>query len=214
MSTGYRGHAQWRDMSDYVVHFTPGYDVIMSILSGGCVKAHNPFGSARNLTDLGDTQCSACFSEIPLDLLDRLVERRSPFGIGFPKSLLKERGGGRVWYLDKDSPLVGAFQGMINEAMKGGIHPGDRIWKLTPFVDRVVPNQYDFDWEREWRVVGGLTFTPDDVAFLFVPDHLHDAARTFLDSGGHGAGPAYPTAVLLDPEWDDEKLQETLSHLT
>src|SRR5262245_7804519 len=92
MPLGYRGNASWRDMSEYVVHFTKdvgestsAYSSMLSILSAGEIGSYTRFGAARSLDALGDTQNSACFSEIPLDRLNRLVYRRSQFGIGFVK---------------------------------------------------------------------------------------------------------------------------------
>lgn len=41
------------------------------------------------------------------------------------------------------------------------------IWDITPFVDQWNPEKnYTFDWEREWRVVGGLRFDLEDVVLL------------------------------------------------
>lgn len=42
------------------------------------------------------------------------------------------------------------------------------LWKLTPFIDDVSP-AYDFTWEREWRVPGGVRFDLSDVQFLVLP---------------------------------------------
>jgi hypothetical protein len=57
-----------------------------------------------------------------------------------------------------------------------------------------------------------LEFAPDDVAFLFVPEFQHAQAAAFLHSGGHGAGPAY-VCPILDPLWDDDKIQDALKQL-
>ena len=68
-------------MSEYAVHFTKAaepaseYDVMLKILSEGRIIPGGPFGAARNLPELSESQKSACFSEIPLDLLERLIER-------------------------------------------------------------------------------------------------------------------------------------------
>src|SRR5581483_10188190 len=121
LSTGYRGNANWRDMSEFAVHFTKpaeptsAYDVIMKILWEGRIQPSGPFGAARNLVELADSQKSACFSEIPLDLLERLVTRRSLYGIGFRQDFLIGQGGALVWYLDKDSPAASSFQGLVRQ---------------------------------------------------------------------------------------------------
>ena len=220
LSTGYRGNPDWRDMSEYAVHFTKpaattsAYDVMLKILWEGRILPGGPFGAAKNLTTLGDSQKSTCLSEIPLDLLARLIARRSHYGIGFRQDFLVGRGGARVWYVDKGGPTADAFQALVREKLTGGIDPTDPLWRLTPFVDfpgEYGPTAYRFEWEREWRVPGELTFGPDDVAFLFIPESFHAAARTFFE--GHLAdhsGPAY-MCPYVDPTWDMTRVQTTLA---
>jgi len=220
MSTfGYRGNPDWRDMSEYAVHFTKpsgatdAYNVMLKILWEGRITATGPLGAARNLSELVESQKSACFSEIPLDMLARLIERRSLYGIGFRQDVLAARGGARVWYLDKDTPAATSFQEVVREAMVGGIEPDDAIWKITPFVDNPGDyggTQYRFEWEREWRVPGGLSFGPVDVAFLFIPGELHAAARGFFEEAlRENTGPAY-LCPYVDPRWEMTQIQAAL----
>ena len=132
LSTGYRGNATWREMSEYAVHVIKAappsdeYFVMLKILSEGRILPSGPFGAARNLEELGDSQKSACLSEIPLDLLERLIERRSLYGIGFRQDLLTTRGGARVWYLDKAGRAADSFKEVVRAARSGGIDPDDR----------------------------------------------------------------------------------------
>lgn len=204
-------------MSEYVVHFAKAarsadeYSVMLKILSEGRILPSGPFGAARKLRELGDSQRSACFSEIPLDLLERLIKRRdSLYGVGFRQDLLTAKGGARVWYLDKDGSAAGSFQTVVRDAMTGGIDPNDPIWKITPFVDypgEYGGTQYRFEWEREWRVPGGLEFTPDDVAFLFIPEDLHAAAWAFFEEAQRdNSGPAY-FCPYVDPRWELPQIQ-------
>ena len=106
---GYRGRPDWRDMSEYVVHFAKDFDgrdaytnMLQILGSGHLQPGPAAFGAGRGLDALGDSQRSVSFSEIPLDLLERLVERRSKYGIGFTQKFLVGRGGARVWYLDME----------------------------------------------------------------------------------------------------------------
>jgi hypothetical protein len=210
-------------MSEYAVHFTKGavadsaYDVMLKILWEGRILPGGPWGTARSLAELGDSQKSACFSEIPLDLLSRLIERRSLYGIGLHQRVLVERGGARVWYLDKDSPAAVSFQAIVRDAMTGGIDPVDAVWRLTPFVDnpgKYAEGAYRFEWEREWRVPGGITFTPDDVAFLFIPEDLHATARSFFeDHLRDHTGPAY-LCPYVDPRWDMARIQTAFASVS
>lgn len=202
------GHADWRDMSDYLVHFTSSANTLVSILGQGHIEAREAFGCSTNVSGLGKTQHSACFSEIPINLLPRLVARRSCYGVGFRTDALVSKGAGRVWYLELNTPQDTAFAEMRRRAMLGGVRIDDPIWKLTPFIDETAPN-YHFEWEREWRIQGGLRFSPQDVAFLFLPEDEHARAKPFLTTGNSGAGPAYSSAIL-DPLWTEAELLQAL----
>jgi hypothetical protein len=144
-------------MSEYAVHFTKGdgtrdaYSVMLEILTSGRLRARGPFGAARGLMALGDTQKTVCFSEVPLDRLDRLVERRSKYGIAFRQEFLTRKGGARVWYVDDGGEVSATLRRMVSSRAVPGMDTGDDFWRLTPFVD--YPSDaygYRFEWEREW----------------------------------------------------------------
>lgn len=219
------GNDGWRDMSEYVVHFVrgnpanggTGYSPMMRILASRHIEARNPFGAARNLEErLEVTQRSACFSETPLDLLERLTDRRgTKYGIGFHQRFIIDSGGGRVWYLDRNSEPQRAMEDRIRRSLDGGIDQDDPLWQLTRYVDYPTdgPRRYRFEWEREWRVPGGLRFDQADVAFLFIPEDLHDAARDFFtDAQAEHFGPAY-FCPYLDPDWGDDRIQQAIAEL-
>lgn len=165
-------HPSWRDMSEWVVHFTSTPGALAAILADREIRASGPFGWARSISQVRGAHMSACLSEIPLDHLGRLTERRGMWGIGFTKSFVAGAGGARVWYLEEG---VGPGKELF-DAVGGQLRAqdfNDPLWRLTPFIDPLAdghPFTYRFDWEREWRVVGGLSFEPDDVAFVVTPD--------------------------------------------
>lgn len=204
-------------MSEYAVHFTKSngsrdaYSVMLRILASGRLMASGPFGAARRLDALGKTQQSVCFSEVPLDRLDRLVARRSRYGIAFTQQFLKKNGGARVWYVDDGGQVAETIRGMVASRAVSGMDTKDDFWRLTPFID--YPSKefdYQFEWEREWRVPGDLKFEADDVALLFIPEELHSPARSFFrDAIKENSGPGY-LCPYLDPLWSDMKIQETL----
>lgn len=174
MVVGYRGNPSWRDMSDFLVHFTHTKDELKQIFDDACVKASGPFGAAKGIGSPAlPPQKSVCLSEIPLDYLDRLVDRHGSYGIGFRKAWAIEKNATRVWYLDKDSAVADK---VVDWAQAGG--PGawedDPIYSLTPFIDYVGTFngvRHEFEWEREWRVNGDLAFMfPRNVPFIFVPE--------------------------------------------
>jgi len=211
---GYRGNPDWRDMSEYVVHFTKDSDDasalenLQQILEDQDIRASGPFGWAKGLNALGDSQKVACFSEIPLDLLDRLVDRRSSYGLGFHQRTLLDAGGARVWYVDRHSQIGEVLDTRLMALVESRDWDDD-LWSLTPFIDQpydAPTGGYRFEWEREWRVPGGLQFDLDEVAFVFVPEEEHgflrDYITQYLDRDQVALGPG-----LVDPLWDADSLQ-------
>ena len=163
-------HPKWRDMSDWIVHFTGTEEHLRAILSDGFIRPSGPFGNGKNIAELTESHRSACFSEIPLDHLRRLYDRHGRWGIGFPRKFVDGRGGARVWYLEKGTVVEQAVFDLHRQLLIGQ-NFDHHFWSLTPFIDVMSDTySYRFDWEREWRVPQGLRFELDDVAFLLVPD--------------------------------------------
>lgn len=162
---GFRGDPKWRDMSDYLVHFT-GIDALYSIVDDGHLEARKEFGWFRSDSATSAIRVSACLSEVPIEQIDRLAARRGRYGIGFRRDFVQSKGGARVWYAEEPqtSHLFKAFEEIRNSDPSRS----HAMWKLTPFIDSVSA-AYDFTWEREWRVPGGLKFNRADVAFLIIP---------------------------------------------
>lgn len=210
-----RSEAHWSDMSEHVVHVVRGssateaYANVISILANGILLARNPFGAARGAAPDVASQNCVCFSEVPVDLLSRIIERRLPrdrsawHGIAFSKPFLTARGGGPVMYAYDGTPQAEAVRKLVLRAQGSRDAPSDPIWQLTPFVD--LPGRhgsYYFEWEREWRHVGNLSFRPEDVSFLLMPEEYHVAARDFFDEAARNeTGPAY-RCPFLDATWD------------
>lgn len=169
-------HPVWGDMSDYVVHFTKSEKTLGKILTSGCLKASGPYGFSyfRALPEVKDRHQSVCFSEIPLDQLERLTKRHGQYGIGFTKDFVRSRQGARVWYVDEGTVQAANLSGQLEALKVAGAwtHP---LWDLTPFMDLVMPSKgYVWDWEREWRVRNDFHFELTDVAFVITPEEVDE----------------------------------------
>jgi hypothetical protein len=208
---------EWEDISEHVVHFTKAthdrddYDNMMGILWDRVLKAGGPFGFAKNMAPDRNSQQSVCFSEIPLHRLERLADKRGDYGIGFTKRFLIAEGGGPVWYVEKDGPTYAALQQLVKRAAD---MPDDPLWRIAPLID--APGNYPmckyrFEWEREWRCVGSLQFTVEEVAFLILPEKHHEAASGFFHNAiMDNFGPGY-LCPYLDPRWDRARVREALA---
>lgn len=82
-------------------------------------------------------------------------------------------------HVERDTDEAERWRNAVEQRVLDGVDPNDPLWRDTPYVDVTGPDN-DPRWEREWRVPGGLRFAPGDVAFVFIPEKLHDKARTFF----------------------------------
>jgi hypothetical protein len=221
--SGYRGNPDWTDMSEFVVHFTkatarpadsdntPYWQHLGILWDGQLTPSEKRWGAARDDEQLGDSQRAVCFSEVPLPFTARIADRRgSSYGLGFTQEFVRRQGAARVWYLDEDEAAASAFAELM-QIHRADFDAEDPLWKLTPLV--VQPyERYRFEWEREWRLPGprGLHFTMEDIAFLFIPEELHESARQFFD-GYADTGPI-PRCPFIDPHWDEATIESALTH--
>jgi hypothetical protein len=212
---------EWHDMSNYVVHFTKpsenrtDYDNMMSILYESTIRAANPFGLCRRNAPNIDSQKAVCFSEIPLHLLQRLSQRRGGYGIGFSKQYILAYGGGPIWYVEHNSQREIALRGIIQQAIESPNPEEHLIWTMTPFIDSTGDyprGSYRFEWEREWRYIGNLNFSEDDVAFLILPERDHERARGFFYQFAlENPGPSYQ-CPYIDLGWDLDRVIRILAN--
>lgn len=210
----------WEDMSNYVVHFTKAsdsrteYDNMMGIIHSRTIEARSSFGMGRRQAPEASTQEAVCFSEIPPHLLSRLVQRRGRYGIGFSKQFMRSRGAFPIWYVDRGSPLHNSVEQLMHRALRSSDPDSDPIWGLTPFIDvrgTYQSGPYLFEWEREWRHISDFSFGENDVAFLIIPEELHDAARGFFTIAvRENVGPGY-FCPYIDPCWTRARVEQALA---
>lgn len=204
-------------MSDFLVHLVPDLLGLETILANECVgEFENPLGALYGHSaakakrhDVVPNQHSCCLSEIPLDLLDRLAARHGSHGVVISRSYAQSSGAVRVWYLDAGTPIGQHFFDWVGEKSFGvpwrKMSKDDPLWAITPFVDQVTDGSLthrrrEFDWEREWRVVGGLALPKTQVAMVFAPESDHAALQT------HGI-------LSADLTWPEDKLQSVFEDL-
>jgi hypothetical protein len=194
---GHDRSAAWLDMSRFAVHFTKSEEAFVSILKEGFLRPGGPYGWGRKVNEVQEGHFSACFSEIPLSQIRRLIERHGSWGIGFKKAFLARNGGGRVWYVDDETPLHDSVFAAIGQLRAQGDFSSS-WWKATPFMDLVSPvRHYAFDWEREWRVPGGLHFRLADVAFVWVGEDEAGGQKIIEDVFVEPRPPWSPTGEVI-----------------
>lgn len=80
-------------------------------------------------------------------------------------------------------------------------HP---LWNVTPFIDLVMPGQYEWDWEREWRVRSHLRFRHQDVAFVVTPEGIEELPGV----DGFYVHPKHDPIVSASPQPLEEYLED------
>lgn len=204
-------------MSNYLLHLThAGYEDLMSILSELKLQpGPQPFGCGKTARGVEERHKSVCFSEIPLGYLSQLVKRRTLYGLGFLKTLATSKNVSPVWYLEPGSPAANSIKKSMKEAKyrSGRILYADEskeIWKLTPYVELQRPH-VNWQWEREWRVVGDFCFNKEHVAFLLIPEKEHKAARAFFEDFYANFMDNGFDCIYLDASWSHERILEEIT---
>jgi hypothetical protein len=199
---------QWEDMSDYVVHFTKATREsncafnMESMLLAGEISARRKYGVGRYYPHC--PEC-VCLSETPIHNLSRIKRLRGSYGFGFSKDFIIRSGGGPLFYTTNE--IYEAVSTLMGQSRSD---PAAPIWVLAPFID-VLRNNYQFDWEREWRVPHSLAFGPQDISFMLFPEEEHkDFSDYRLRKHAEGAMPLYD-CPLIDHRWQQERIREVLS---
>jgi hypothetical protein len=203
-----------------LIHLTQRVETLTAICDQGEILARSAFGAAYNAEPLAPSQMVACFSEmVALDSVGRLADRHGEFGLGFAKSLMKTRGAAPVWYLPRESMIQSEFFEIVRRlAFLQSPDLDEPLWRITPFIDYPAENEpgeasssYDWRWEREWRIRGGLQFQSDDVALLLAPEGRHEWladwwALHMIDGWGGYIPP------IVSPRWPRDRQEEVIRH--
>jgi Putative abortive phage resistance protein AbiGi, antitoxin len=141
-----------------------------------------------------------CFCDIPVTDLEIHMNKYSRFGLSFLKDFLVRKGANPVLYVAEDSPALSfrlpestrdepwprrrVFQRNIEELEKyRRKYRGKIPWHLEYFQDILVfpfikyfghsasdEAEANVYMEREWRVIGDVSFTLTDVHRVFMPE--------------------------------------------
>lgn len=147
-----------------------------------------------------------CFCDIPVPDLSIHMRKYSRFGVSFPKSFLVSQGATPVFYIARNSTLppeetrCAYFDKMLNEyeallrifELSIGMDHFElrrRLVDLRRFLEfgifsyikffddrRAEDDDENYYMEREWRLLGAVRFTVDDIARVIIP---RDYARQF-----------------------------------
>lgn len=163
-------------------------------------------------------QC-VCFSETPLrELKSFYLATQDPknqnvkankyqkYGLAFHTEFVRSKKGHPLFYFDsRRKDLVAAIDQLGDPPFRDVQRSNLALFEsFGPRLHAKGPSdssEVDFRWEREWRIVGGLQFELDQVAFGLCPEREINGFQPMV-------GRAFP---FVDPDWPIEALKEYLA---
>ena len=155
--------------------------------------------------------CVCCFTEIPLTelhLLTRHIKGRriqlSEYGIVFSREFLISKGAQPAIYINSyhENMWLREAADRIWEIAKRNDFRDRKLWRIVPFLN-AMHERYDFTWEREWRIWGDLSFAPEDIVCVTLPEQGEEMLRReFLGLG----------VPVISPGWNTERIVSEFSN--
>lgn len=156
-----------RYVSSELVHFVgrdlasdaARYRLLVDILRTGHLAA------APVLSREGEAAASSavCFADVPVSDLPLHMAKYHRFGLSFRRATLAERGANPVFYVCRGTPVP-------DELARTGF-----VKYFDPALADDAPANYYM--EREWRVLGDLAFTLEEVRRVVLPEAFAGALR-------------------------------------
>ncbi|GIU18407.1 hypothetical protein TUM4261_39170 [Shewanella sp. c952] len=191
------------DLSQFVIHLTRndssdgGYTApenFKSMLADMIIEAYAPHClHSQEIPDRYKARYNvACFTEVPLTQLHQLTKhirgrkvQLQPYGFVFRREFIVENGAQPVININSyggNREVRDAADELFEIVKKNGFDKG-KVCRLLPFLN-AMHEAYDFSWEREWRIVGGLEFEPVDVVAVVLPKGGEEGLRAkFIKKG-------------------------------
>lgn len=211
------------DISQFIVHLTrsdpqsgkTARENFLSILFSHEVQARRPhclYNERIKTLDpkVKDSFNVACFTEVPLNQLHRLVRdipgrqvKLEAYGFVFRKDFIVASGGQPAVYINSygnNQWLRESVDQLFEMACPAGaLQPP--LWRLLPFIN-AMHERYDFTWEREWRVMQKLTFKGSDLVCAILPTEAEDDLKEKFAGVG---------VAVISPGWSYEQIVAELA---
>jgi hypothetical protein len=144
----------------------------------------------------------ACFTETPLDQIEHLIGipgrtiNLDAYGFVFEKSFLVGKGAQPAIYVNNyaaNNVHRAAFDRVFQMSVSGKFT--GTMWPMLPLVN-VMHGRHDFNWEREWRVIGSVDFEASDLVCVILPEDEEDLRENM----------AYRGIAAISPGWSYEQM--------
>lgn len=228
------------DLSKFLIHLTRDYenvsaeDNLISILKVKIIRARNPHCLfMHDLANLGFSPKlqrqfnSVCFTEAPLPQIKRLIAKVAgrqiqlqPYGLIFDKSFLLAKGASPAIYVNAKGTqlrdyLLAEFRKQFAQikTLKRPKKSQQEYYKsIVQYYSliNIIADNYDFTWEREWRLIGDLRFKYLNLIAIIArsPDTFESLCMQKLPRGKFRYIQMLP---IISPEWSYEDIVERMS---
>lgn len=150
----------------------------------------------------------ACFTETPLSQIKRFigVSRRDfrfeAYGFIFTKETMLVKGASPALYINQyGTDSLRPWADRIYEIAKRSNFTG-LMWQGIPFMNSV-HERNDFDWEREWKVRGNVSFSHRSLAGVILPENTAFKMRRRAEDNG---------VPVISASWGQDRIEETLAN--
>ena len=134
-----------------------------------------------------------CFCDIPVEDLEIHTQKYGYFGLSFSKEFIASRGGAPVFYIPQRTaeefdklieirPEIDPFKSPDEgdqARIKMFSFALEKVFSYLKSFDYRLPedNEENYYFEREWRLLGSLTFILKDVRRVFLPEFYAERFR-------------------------------------
>ena len=216
--------ANREDLSQYLVHLTRdnknhfpltgknAYQTFSNILEQKQIKARRVLCMHMNEVTKEPPHVRerfkvACFTETPLTQIKHFVGvyrkqyQFAAYGFIFKKETLLEKGASPALYINQYGSvnLRHAADTMYKQAKLNRFRGQD--WHLLPFMNSVHDGN-DFDWEREWKIRGNVSFLYRELVGVIMPERGTLKLRQRVERFG---------VPVIAAGWDADRIEETLA---
>jgi hypothetical protein len=212
------------DLSPYLVHLTrdntnhfpkTGMDAshtFNEIWNTRSIKARRVLCMHRDLIrqEPPDIQAKfrvACFTAAPLSQIKHFVGvyrrdyRFQVYGFIVKKETLLMKGASPALYINQYGGFsLRAWADRMYEMAKKTNFTG-LLWQGIPFMNSVHRGN-DFEWEREWKVRGNVTFSYRELAGVILPERIANKMWQRAEDNG---------VPVVSADWDWDRIEETLA---
>ncbi len=224
------------DLSRFLIHLTRDYEGVsaennlISILKMRKIQARNAhclfkhdLAKLRLSSTLQKRFTTVCFTEAPLPQIKRLIAKVAgrqiqlqPYGLVFDKDFLLARGASPAIYVNakgtqlRDYLLVEfrkQFEKIktLRSLKKSEQEYYESIVQYYSLIN-IISNNYDFTWEREWRLTGDLAFKYLKLIAIIAedPDDFESLCEEQLPKQKFRYIQMLP---IISPEWSYEDIR-------